>query len=1085
MKQSRKKKCDRKVFLSRILFILLFHLVSVSFVHAQRVTGKVVDEVNEPMIGVTVQIKGASQGAITNLDGEYSINVTGTNSVLVFTMIGYKTQEIAVGNKTNINVVMQEDNKLLDEVVVVGFQSQKKVNLTGSVSAIGADALENRPVSNIGQALQGVMPNLNVSFSNGAPNTDPSYNVRGGTSIRWNSTDSKWEVKEDGPLILIDGIQAGAGILQSMNPGDIQSISLLKDASASAIYGTRANFGVLLVTTKSGSFGQKAKINYSYDIQWDKPSHIPDILDSYTLELAGINRRIWRNQQDGYTNWDEEVLGALKKYQDNPIPENAWIMNGANIKWVANTNPFDLLVRDSAPTQKHNFSVTAGTDKISYHISLGLQDQEGMYKINTDDFKRYNALLSLNAKVTDYFSLAAKVIYNYNIYKSPNVPGGKGTVWNAMLGEPGRNINMPLMSGPNDPMPNTWTDNIVGWVADGTKAQTEKTTAYYTISPEWTIIPEVKIKADFSYRPTTEKYMSLIPKRSYLGTSWTSLDTNHSASTQVTKRRQTGDLYTVNLFADFNKTFAQKHTISGVLGYNQEYYRVNYLQANGSYLMSSDVPYVHASELAAIPVSEYDQENATRGVFGRINYNFSDRYLFEVNGRYDGSSRFPKNDRFKFFPSFSGAWRVSEEPFMAQTKSWLNSLKIRGSYGSVGNQPSDNYPTFATMGVDKLYYMFGGSAMSYVKNPALVPESITWEKVTTINGGLDVIVLNNRLEFGLDVYQRKTSDILLPGQERPALLGTAVPNENVGTLKANGWEISLKWRDRLSNGFSYGVGVVLSDAKTKVVKYTANELYNLGTKANGQVNMYQGMTLGEIWGYETDRILQKGDIEFDANGKFVGFTFTNPDGTPFVQNPGALATENETNKSQWYPGDVLYKDINGDGKVNMGKNTVDDHGDLKIIGNSTPRLRYSLNLDAAYKGFDLTVFFQGIGKRDVWLDGGAYWGDGAGSRYMYDNSWTPDRTNARFPMYGVGGQNRYAQTGYLISGAYLRLKQVVLGYTLPKSLTSKIKLDRVRFNLSAYNLFEITDIPSFYDPDQISNGYPQKRSMALGVQIGF
>ena len=420
-----------KILITLMGFFLFFHQL---FAQDVFISGNVKDEKGEVLIGVAIQVKGTTIGNITDVDGNYTLSSVPTNAELVFSYMGYQTQTIPVKGKTTINVTMKEDSQALEEVVIVGFGTQKKVNLTGAVASVGAEVLENKPVANVGQALQGVVPNLNVSATNASPNATPSFNVRGGTSIglKENKT-NEWEVKTGSPLIIVDGIQVDADYLNMMNPSDIENISVLKDASASAIYGARATYGVMLITTKSGKNDMKATVTYNLNLQWNTPSHTPDILDAYTHQLAS-NRQ---TEMTGgtITPWKETLLAAKKKYMENPTPENAWIYNEGsttNMTWVANMNPYETGVKDWTPLQRHNISISGGSAKTRYYISLGYQRQEGMYKINTDIQNRYNINMSINSKITDWFDVASKISFNSSNYNEPYMNPQKGSVWAVM-----------------------------------------------------------------------------------------------------------------------------------------------------------------------------------------------------------------------------------------------------------------------------------------------------------------------------------------------------------------------------------------------------------------------------------------------------------------------------------------------------------------------------------------------------------------------------------------------------------------------------------------------------------------------------
>lgn len=1050
---------------NKVLIVLMGFFLFAHQLFAQdiSVSGNVKDEKGEALIGVSIQVKGTPTGNITDIDGNFVLQSVPANGELVFTYMGYITQTIPVKGKSVINVVLKEDSQALDEVVVVGFGTQKKVNLTGAVASVGSDVLENKPVANIGQALQGVVPNLNVSATNASPNATPSFNVRGGTSIGLDSDNKKYEVKTGSPLIIVDGIQVDADYLNMMNPSDIENISVLKDASASAIYGARATYGVMLITTKSGKSDSKASVTYNLNLQWNTPSHTPDILDSYTHQLASN----MQTQMTGgtVTPWMETLLAAKKKYMEDPRPENAWIYNEGsttNMSWVANNNLYESCVKDWTPLQRHNISISGGSAKTRYYISLGYQRQEGMYEVNTDIQNRYNINVNLNSKITDWLDIASKISYNTSNYNEPYLVSAKGTsVWAAMKNEPGRNLNMPLKTGPNDPIPNAWTDNIFGWLAYGATQKTSKTNTVFNITPTITICPELNVKAELSYRPTEYFQKRVIPLREYVVNDWTNLNTTHTDPSTVREETRHSDYYTINAYANFNKAFGN-HNMSAVAGFNQEWYYYRKLYGKADDILTNDLP-----TLGMTTGSQYTGDNeehwAIRGAFLRANYDYAGRYLFEFSGRYDGTSRFGHDTRYQFFPSFSAGWRISEEKFMANTRSWLDNLKIRGSWGSLGNQDVANYAYIASYGAaNYISWVMNGEQSKGMSPTAIIANDLTWETASTLDFGLDVTTLNGRLDASFDWYTRRTTDILMSGTKLPAVLGASVPKRNSGELKTNGWELSLKWKDQLSNGIRYDVGLVLSDYQSEVVKFTGNENKLLSA-------LYDGMKMGEIWGYETVGILQENDFTIDENGKY---TLIGPSQTKI--------------SSTIYPGDVRYADLDGDGEITKGDETVDNPGDRRIIGNSTPRFQYGITGNISWKNFDLNIFFQGIGKRDVWISDNVFWGGSgtAGNWEMYNNSWTPERTNAKYPMY-AGRISSTTQSGYLFNAAYLRLKTLALGYSLPQAWVSKAKLSNVRLSISGYNLFEITQIPDLYDPDQISSSYPMMRSVAFGLQVGF
>lgn len=1035
------------------------------------IKGQVIDPTGEPIIGANVLVVGTTQGVITDVDGYYQLDVK-AGATLKISYIGYKEQQVKA--KQGLVTTLQEDSEMLDEVVVVGFGTQKKVNLTGAVASVSSEVLENKPVGSIGQALEGVIPNLNVSAVSASPNSVASFNVRGGTSMGQNDK-GVWEIKNGSPLILVDGVQMDETYLGMLNPSDIESVSLLKDAASAAIYGARATYGVLLVTTKSGKKDQKPNVTYNFDMQWNTPSHRPDIMDAYTIQLAANQLTQWTGGT--VSTWNEKVLAAKKAWRDDPENAPAWIYSeGSNSKftWVRSMNPYDEVVKDWTPMQKHTVSVKGGGEKTSYYISLGYQRQEGMYKINTDVQKRFNGLISLDTEITKWFKIGTKISYNTTNYDEPYLNPQKGTLWGAMMGEVSRNICSPIKTSADDPQPDTWTDNILGWLAYGANRVTKRTNSSFNVTPVVTLMPGWTVKAELSYVPNEYFQKSVIPTREYVVDDWTSIVKTHTNPSRVEEKVTHSDYYTINAYTNYNHTFG-KHDVGAMIGFNQEWYTYRETGAEAEGILNADLPYINSAtgnQYASDGASHW----AIRGMFMRLNYAYNDRYLLEFNGRYDGTSRFPKADRFKFFPSVSAGWRISEEKFMQSTRAWLDNLKVRGSWGSLGNQNVSNYAYISSFGdVSYVSWNMGGSRPMGISPGGLISPSLTWETATTLDFGLDASFFKNRLDFTFDWYTRETKDILMAADKYPSVLGASAPKKNSGILKTNGWELSLTWRDRVNKDFSYDVNFVLSDYMTKVKKFDGNPNMSLST-------LYNGKKMGEIWGYTCLGILQEEDFTVDENGKYTlnGPSQTNISGT-------------------WYPGDLKFADLGGkqgdddkksdagpDGKISNGENTIYNHGDLRVIGNSTPRFRFGLNTNLRWKDFNLNVFFQGVAKRDVFISNNMLFGgsDSGGNYDTFKNSWTPENTNAKYHMYGRG-QNLTTNTRYLYNAAFLRLKTLSLGYTLPRELVRKISLNTVRVNLSGYNLFEISGVPNVFDPESIQSAYPMMRSIALGVQVNF
>ena len=1038
------------------------------------VTGVVKDATGEPVIGASVVVKGTTNGVITDLDGKFSLSGIEKGQVIRISFVGYKTQEINYNGQPTVNVSLKEDSETLEEVVVVGFGTQKKANLTGAVASVSSDELKNKPVANIGQALQGVIPNLNVSATSASPGAVPSFNVRGGTSM--SNSGGKWHVEEGSPLILVDGVQMDAAYLNMLNPNDIESISLLKDAASAAIYGARATYGVMLVTTKSGTKEQAPNVTYNFNMQWNTTANKPDIMDSYTLQLAENERTEWTG--NSVSDWNNQLLEAKKNWLEHPETAPRWIYkpgSTTDFAWVMSMNPFDEVVRKWTPMQKHTASISGGTKKSRYYISLGFQKQEGMYKVNTDEQKRFNGLMSIDTEINNWFSLNSKISYNVSNLDEPYINAQKGSLWSAMMGEPQKNVNAPIRTSADDPIPNAYTDNIIGWLDYGATKETKKTNAVFSINPTITIMDGLTLKGEFSYRPTEYYHKRIMPTHDYVVDNWNTMISTHTKPSSVREQTSHSDFYTINAFANFRKAFG-KHDVAAMAGFNQEWYTYRYTGAEAQEILSPSLPSINTSTGKQFAFDSAEHW-AIRGAFMRLNYIFNNRYLFEFNGRYDGTSRFRKEDRFKFFPSFSAGWRLSEESFMEGTKEWLSNLKLRGSWGSLGNQNVANYAYIPSYGgIGYVNWDMGGTRPMGISPSGLVSPFLTWETASTIDFGVDASFFNNRLDLTFDWYSRETKDILMAGDKYPSILGAGAPKKNSGILRTNGWELSLKWKDRLANDIRYDVSFVLSDYKSKVVRFDGNPNKLLNT-------LYEGQNVGDIWGFVSNGILQKEDFTTDANGKLI--------------LNGATQTDIA---STWYPGDLRFEDFGGkegtddhlsstgaDGKVSYGQNTVYNPGDRKIIGNSIPRYRFGMNGNISWKNFSLGIFFQGVAKRDVCIHDRALWGgkNTTGNRETYENSWRPDRPNAKYHMYGRTQNTSIAHTGILYNAAYMRLKTLSLGYTLPKEWVTRVGLNNVAFNLSGYNLFEISGIPDVFDPESISSSYPMMRSVALGVQVNF
>ncbi len=1015
------------------------------------IKGTVTDENGEKLPGVSVTVKGTTRGSTTNANGEYSISVPDDKVVLAFSFVGYLPQEVLVGNRTNINITLKVDSKALDEVVVVGYGTQKKVNLTGAVDQVTAKQIETKSVANIGQALQGVVPNLNITFSDGNPVKDPSFNVRGGTSFSGGS------FRSGSPLILVDGIPME---INNLNPSDIESLSVLKDAASAAIYGARAAYGVILITTKKGSKDKAPKVSYSYSYQDQSPINRPKQLNSVEFQEAVINAQIL---EGGTASTDDLFkLQQVKNYYQNPDKAPSYYISGVTNIWVANVDPWGEFLKSSAPLKSHNLSVSGGAAKSTYYASLGIRDQEGLIALGDDWRKTYNALLGFSSDINKWLNVDTKVIYTGSNSKRPHGQGGYSAYsdnYFQFLSRIGwRGLMTPRFTPENSPVGVMPTHSQLNAFLNDGNISMQNSNLLMKIEGTIKLFDGLSFKTNFAYKTINENQKMHLPLVYRVERTWVPFVEGFST---VSKTFSKSDYTVYNGYFDFFKTIDNKHDISAVMGYNQELSIYRDLTAQGNDLITDVIPVLKLANGAKI-FGDNESHWAIRGAFARFNYIFDNKYLLEVNSRYDGTSKFPQENRFKFFPSVSAGWRISEENFMSNLKSLLPDLKLRVSYGSLGNQDVANYAYISNYGLTpQVAYLLGGVRPIGINPPGLVSSDLTWETSTTANFGLDVS-LKHKLSATFDWYKRITRNILTTAEQLPSVLGTSVPNKNTGSLETKGWEFSTKYMDALENGLNYDVSIVVSDSRSEVIKFSGNpqQLYS---------SLYEGKQMGEIWGFETAGIFQTSD------------------------EIKAAPVQSQIAGGVWRPGDVRYTDLNGDGKITLGNSTLGNPGDSKIIGNSIPRYQFGVNANLSWKSFDFNMFLQGTGKRDYWTNSFLFWGlingtninGGVGTPEVYYNSWTPERNDAFYPAFKPAIKNMQVQSRYLLNAAFLRLRNITLGYTLPENLSKKVKLERLRVFTSGFNLLTFSKVPKFMDPENMNDAYPMIRNMTIGVQVNF
>lgn len=1060
---------------------------SLNVVQQQKsVSGVIKDSTGEPVIGANVREKdNPTNGTITDLDGKFILNVAQATK-LEISFIGYKTVVVdAIPGKT-IDVKLEDDSEMLDEVVVVGFGTQKKVNLTGSVGVVTAEELKERPVTNAAQALQGVVPGLQITQTNGSLEDTPSINVRGTTTIGQGTSGD--------PLVLIDGME---GDLNTINPQDIANISVLKDAAASSIYGSRAPFGVILITTKSGSKEGKTSINYNNSFRWGTPINMNHMMNS--VDFASWMNDTFANLGNAVffdANRMEQIVAYHNATPYKPgqrITSDGTIMTGIsagdNGYWldgygygIDDVDWYSEIYKKWTFSQEHNFSVSGGTNKLNYYASFNYLDQGGFMKLGEEGLKRYNGTAKISSQITDWLKFNYTMRFTRQDYKRP------ATLTSSLYSDMARQgwPVLPLYD-PNGyyydaPSP------ALG-LAEGGVDKTQTDNSYHQIGLAIEPIKNWITHIDFNYRiqsanrhwDSQMRYNHDVNGNPYV----------YSNSSNVHEDYYKENYYNFNAYTEYTHTFNEVHNLHVMGGFQAENLKQTQfgLQRNG--IMFPGKPEVdlttgldyYGNEVTP-STNGSRNEWSTAGFFARVNYDYQGKYLIEGNLRADGTSRFRKGNQWKAFPSVSVGWNIARENFFEPINDVIGTLKLRASYGSLGNQNTTNwYQTYQTMSVGSSdgSWLMNGKKPNTATAPGLVSTTLTWETIESYNVGLDWGLFNNRLTGSFDYYIRNTKDMVGNAPELPAILGTAVPVTNNTDLRTSGWELSIGWNDRLDNGLNYSAKFNISDARTKITRYPNNPTNAISTYIEGRY-------INEIWGYETVG-LAKTDEEMQAH------LATLPNG-----GQDALG-------SDWRAGDIMYADLNGDGKISGGAGTLNDHGDMKVIGNHTPRYLFGLDLNASWKGFDVRVFFQGVMKRDYWqgstyLFGAAsnwqWWATGLSQVHDYfrdENTWSVQNgyqsvnTDSYLPRPLYSDKNQQCQTRYLQNAAYIRLKNLQIGYTIPKNITSKWGIQNVRVFFSGENLWTGTSLADQFDPETISsysgNSYPLSKTLSCGINVTF
>lgn len=1024
-----------------------------------------------PLIGATVSQKGTSNGTRTDANGHFSLRVP-PDATLVISYTGYEAREVVVGNQRVIRISLKSTTQQLGDVVVVGYGTQKKVNVTGAVGVASGERLESRSIANVGEGLQGVIPNLNITVRNGDPAASPSFNVRGFTSINGGE-----------PLVLVDNIPMD---INRINPNDIKSVSVLKDASAAAIYGGRAAFGVILIETKSGAPDGKINISLNSQFSVAKPIlNLNVIKDPYTY-VTIRNQAAVRTQ--GTPLYDDDFVQHTKAWSENPTLENSWGVKDGVLQFYGYNDYQDKLVTDVAPAMQHDLTISGGSRNTDYYLSAGYFSKDGYLRYNNSRFKRYNVMMKANFKVNDWLTLNEHVVFSSQSNNEPTEYN-----WDVNINSLARVGTVMPVQFPDLPNYITADDhdeyagfigkyfggtNFFPYLMDGGRETYTNNDLWLTTGVTLTPFKGFKVVSNVSYQFFNRDYQNVHSMVDIVSADLKAanhIDHEFSAPDFISQTEVYNRAYVFNTYGEYETNFNTDHHLKAMLGFNQEWHGNKSMVGTAYTLITPAVTNIHATT-GQQKVDGSASHVALRGAFYRINYNYKEKYLLEASGRYDGTSRFPAQDRFGFFPSFSAGWRISNESFMSSTRGWLDNLKIRLSYGQLGNQLlGDNYyPYISTMnsGVPSAYpLMLEGSTPSLnILWPNLVSPTLTWERVISKNIGLDMAFLNNKLEVSADAYTRDTRD-MLRSKNYPDILGATPPAENAADLRTKGWELSVAWKDRINDDFQYDITLGLSDWTSAITKYE-NPSGNIG-------DYYKGKKIGEIWGFTTEGIYQSTEEITDA-----------PDQSKIGAN--------------WKPGDMRYRDLNGDGEISTGDGTLDNPGDMSIIGNNTPRYQFGISLGVSYKSWRLSAFFQGVGKRDVWPSTNDWtWFFPFKSGYLESSaiteSWSESNPDAYFPAPSLANDDRESknyrvQSRFLQQGGYVRLKNLMVSYDLPESLIKRIGMQGAQFYLTGMNLWEYSRIRRPLDPESIPEvtagtvgaiEFPMQRLYTVGVKLNF
>jgi len=1041
------------------------------FAYGQTITGEIIDKSSRsPVAAATIVASKTKKSVVSDADGKFKIELNGDKSIEV-SYVGYTTQTVGITNALNYNIELEPSNSSLDQVVVVAYGSQKKANLTGAVTTVDVSkTMQSRPVTDPTKALQGVVPGLTITYGNGGLTAGPSINIRGIGSLNGASK----------PLIMVDNVETPD--LSIINPNDIETISVLKDAASTSIYGARAAFGVVLIKTKSGKKNQKTSVVYSNNFSWNKPTVLPDFSDPVPEldALIAANARVNANNPEtfgmklttlraGIKNWQEKYANNRKSNEMVPGEDFEFNQADGRMYFYRVWDAKDIMINDYTHEQQQNIRIQGGSEKIGYYMSFGYAGEDGIMKINPDNLKKYNITASVTAAVTPWMDADVKMLYRNFKYEQPfQYYDYWYYFWRWGSYFPYGTYNGNYFRHTPAYLAQANTNDVVDNYNRIDLGTTFKITKDLNIRADYTIGRDNYIRHEVGGPVNVYDFWAAgEPKL---------VNVASVAQDRAVYAQGRYLVNTLNAYATYNKTLFTDHNFKVTVGANMEQNEAINFSAEKRVQLDSEKGELNLATGDAI-VGSGHKKNSYAGYFGRLNYDYQGKYLLELNGRYDGSSLFSELDRWAWFSSFSAGYRISEEKFMDPLKPYISDMKFRVSYGSVGNQDVGGNFYLPIMGAGAANWIQPGTSVrtQTIFAPNAVAGSLTWETVTTFDLGTDIKLLDNHLGVTFDYYERNTKG-MLSNTSVPATFGTGGPKINGGNMRNRGWELSIDGNYSIGRDLNlYGL-VTLADNKAVITKWdNPSKLISQN---------YEGKVMGEIWGFETDRFFTSAEDVAKSPSQ------TQIAGTNFVYGPG----------------DVKYKDLNGDNVINGGKTSVNDPGDLKVIGNNLPRYQYSARVGGTYKGFDLDIFIQGVGKRDYWGTGNVAIPMYQGADILYAHQldyWTPTNTDARYPNPFIGnnsgrlgtallagGNNFYPQTAYKQNLAYCRLKNVTLGYTLPVALTTRYKVQKLRIYVSGQNLAEISNVGLPLDPE-ITDGelgflgrtFPFERNFSFGLQV--